>query len=147
MLLALLALAVLVPSSACADDDLVPRVGRVADVGGELFLAPQDAPEQWTAIGVNYPVGTGDNLWAGSESRAEIDVGGAQFRLAGDTGLHISRLDDRNFALYIAQGRVILRVRVLEPGESARVDTPNGQVALTRPGLYRIDVLLGQQRT
>ena len=147
VLSALLGWAVLVPSSARADDDRVPRVGRVADVGGELFLASQDAPEQWTAIGLNYPVGAGDNLWAGSESRAEIDVGGAQLRLAGDTSLHISRLDDRNFTLYVAQGRVILRVRMLEPGESARVDTPNGQLELTRPGLYRIDVLPGQQRT
>ncbi len=31
-------------------------------------------------------------------------------------------------------------LRVLDPGESARVDTPNTQVALTRPGLYRIEV-------
>jgi len=147
LLMALLAWAVMMPAPARADDDLAPRVGRVAEVGGELFMAPQDAPEQWIAVGLNYPVGSGDNLWAGSESRAEIDVGGAQFRLAGDTSLHISRLDDRNFALYLAQGRVILRVRVLEPGESARVDTPNGQVALTRPGLYRVDVLPGQQRT
>jgi hypothetical protein len=137
----------MIPAPAWADDDIAPRVGRVADVGGELFLAPQDAPEQWVAAGLNYPVGAGDNLWAGSDSRAEVDVGGAQFRLAGDTSLHISRLDDRNFALYVAQGRVILRVRVLEPGEAARVDTPNGQVALTRPGLYRIDVLPGQQHT
>jgi len=135
------------PAPAWADDDLAPRVGRVAEVGGELFLAPQDAPEQWVAVGLNYPVGAGDNLWAGSQARAEVDVGGAQFRLAGDTSLHISRLDDRNFALYVAQGSVILRVRALEPGESARVDTPNGQLALTRPGLYRIDVLPGQQRT
>jgi hypothetical protein len=147
LLLALSAWSGVVPARASADDDLAPRVGRVAEVGGELFLAPQDAPEQWVAIGLNYPVGAGDNLWAGSESRAEIDVGGAQFRLAGDTSLHISRLDDGNFALYVAQGRVILRVRGLEPGESARVDTPNAQVALTRPGLYRIDVLPGQQRT
>jgi hypothetical protein len=139
-LLALLAMAAMVPVRAHADDDLPPRVGRVAEVAGELFLAPQDAPDQWVAIGLNYPVATGDNLWAGSEGRAEVDVGGAQFRLAGGTSLHISRLDDRNFALYVAQGRVILRVRVLDPGESARVDTPNGQVALTRPGLYRIDV-------
>jgi hypothetical protein len=147
LLLALLACAVLLPAPARADDDLAPRVGRVAEVGGELFLAPQDAPEQWVAVGLNYPVGAGDNLWVGSEGRAEVDVGGAQFRLAGDTSLHISRLDDRNFALYVAQGRVILRVRLLEPGEAARVDTPNGQVALTRPGLYRIDVMPGQQRT
>ena len=146
-LLALIALAVTMAAPARADDDMPPRVGRVADVGGELFLAPQDAPDQWVAIGLNYPVTTGDNLWVGGEGRAEIDVGGAQFRLAGDTSLYISRLDDRNFALYVAQGRVILRVRLLDPGESARVDTPNGQVALTRPGLYRIDVAPERQHT
>ena len=130
-----------------ADDELPGRVGRVADVGGDLFLAPQDAPDLWNAIGQNYPVTTGDNLWVGSEGRAEIDFGGGQFRLGGATSLHISRLDDRNFALFIAQGSVIVRVRVLEPGESARVDTPNAQVVLTRPGLYRIEAAEDRQHT
>ena len=60
-----------------------------------------------------------------------------------NTSLHLSRLDDANFALYVAQGQVILRVRVLEPGETARIDTPNSQIALTRPGLYRIEVSRG----
>ena len=64
------------------------------NVAGELFLAPQDAPDQWVAIGLNYPVATGDNLWVGNDGRAEIDFGGGQFRLAGDTNLHVSRLDD-----------------------------------------------------
>ncbi len=91
---------------AFADDDLPGRVGRVADVAGELFLAPQDQPEQWTPIGVNYPVTTGDNLWVGNDGRAEVDFGAGQFRLAGDTNLHVSRLDDRQFALFVAQGRV-----------------------------------------
>ena len=125
---------------AFADDDLPGRVGRVADVAGELFLAPQDQPEQWTPIGVNYPVTTGDNLWVGNEGRAEVDFGAGQFRLAGDTNLHVSRLDDRQFALFVAQGRVSVRVRVLDPGETASIDTPNAQLVLTRPGLYRIDV-------
>ena len=40
----------------------------------------------------------------------------------------------------------IVRVRVLDPGESARIDTPNTQVQLTRPGLYRIDVHAGSAR-
>ena len=80
-----------------ADDDLGPRVGRVADVGGELFLAPQDAPDQWVAIGINYPVASGDNLWVGNDGRAEIDFGVGQFRLAANTSLHLSRLDDRQF--------------------------------------------------
>ena len=49
-------------------------------------------------------------------------------------------LDDRQFAVFVAQGRVNVRVRVLELGETARIDTPNTQVVLTRPGLYRVDV-------
>ncbi len=133
--------------SALAQDDLPGRVGRVADVGGELFLAPQDRPDQWTAIGVNYPVTTGDNLWAGNDARAEVDFGAGQFRMAGDTNLHVSRLDDRQFALFVAQGRVSLRVRYLEPGDAARIDTPNAQVVLTRPGLYRVDVSDDREHT
>jgi FecR protein len=135
------------PGTAFAEDDLPGRVGRVAEIGGELFLAPQDKPEEWIAIGLNYPVTTGDNLWVGTEGRAEVDFGAGQFRLAGDTNLHVSRLDDRQFALFVAQGRVNVRVRVLEPGETARIDTPNAQVVLTRPGLYRVDVSEDREHT
>ncbi|MFO1302390.1 MAG: DUF6600 domain-containing protein [Burkholderiales bacterium] len=132
---------------AFAQEDLPGRVGRVADVGGELFIAPQERPEAWTAAAVNYPVAAGDNLWAGRDARAEIDLGGTQMRLAGDTNLHVSRLDDREFALFVAQGRVSIRVRVLEGGEVARIDTPNAQVAITRPGLYRVDVTPDREHT
>jgi hypothetical protein len=137
----------LVAGPARADDDLPGRVGRIAEQAGELFLAPQDAPDQWVAIGLNYPVTTGDNLWVGKDGRAEIDFGAGQARLAGDTSLHVSRLDDRIFALFVAQGRVIVRVRVLDPGDAARIDTPNAQVLLTRAGLYRIEVSEDRQHT
>ncbi len=83
---------------------------------------------------------SGDNLWVGGDGRAEVDYGGGQFRLGGDTNLNVSRLDERQLALFVAQGRLVVRVRTLGPGESARVDTPNAQVQLMRPGLYRIDV-------
>ena len=110
------ALLPLAPGALAADDDDLPRrVGRVADVGGELFLAPQDGPTDWAPIGINYPVTSGDNLWVGADGRAEIDYGGGQFRLAGDTNLHVSRLDDRQLALFVAQGRVIVRLRVARP--------------------------------
>ncbi len=137
----------LLAAPARADDDLPGRVGRVADMAGELFLSPPDAPEQWLPIGINYPVTGGDNLWVGNDSRAEVDFGAGQFRLAGNTNLHLSRLDDRQFALFVAQGRVSVRIRVLDAGEIARVDTPNVQIVLTRPGLYRIDVSDDRLRT
>ena len=130
-----------------AQEDLPGRVGRIAEVAGELFIAPQDRPEAWTPAAINYPVASGDNLWAGRDARAEVDVGGTQLRLAGDTNLHVSRLEDREFALFVAQGRVSIRVRVLEGGEVARIDTPNAQVTITRPGLYRVDVSPDREHT
>ncbi len=125
---------------AAPDADLPGRVGRVADVAGELFLSAQERAADWTGIGLNTTITTGDNLWVSAEGRSEVDYGGGQFRLAGDTNLHVARLDDTQLALFVAQGHVIVRVRVLDAGEAARVDTPNAQIQLLRPGLYRIDV-------
>ena len=135
------------PYVARADDDLPGRVGRIAEFAGQLFLAPQDRATEWSVIGINYPVTSGDNLFVSVDGRAEIDYGGGQFRLAGDTNLHVSRLDDRQLALFVAQGRLIVRVRVLDTGDAAWIDTPNTQVTLTRPGLYRIDVAPDGQGT
>jgi hypothetical protein len=135
------------PAAAVAEDDLPGRAGRLADLGGQVFLATEDRAEDWVEALRNYTVTTGDNLWVSGDGRAEIDYGGGQFRLAGDTNVHIARLDDRILALFVAQGRVIVRLRVLDPGDSARIDTPNTQIALTRPGLYRIEVAPDRSRT
>ena len=123
-----------------ADDAPAARVGRIAVAQGELYIAPQDRAQEWAGVGLNHPVATGDNLWMSGEGRAEVDYGGGQFRLGPDSNVHVSRLDEAELALFVAQGRVVVRVRALEPGESARIDTPNAQVLLDRAGLYRIDV-------
>ena len=143
----ILLLAAGMPAAAFADDDLPGRVGRVADVAGHLYLSPQDRAAEWAEIGRNYSVTSGDNLWVSADGRAEVDYGGGQFRLTGDTTLHVSRLDDRQLALFIAQGRVIVRVRVLDPGDAVRIDAPNTQVQLTRVGLYGVDVTPDRQAT
>ena len=133
--------------SAGVDDEAPARVGRVADLGGDVYHAPQDRATDWSVIGVNYPIATGDNLWVAEGGRAEIDMGAGQIRLGGATNLHVARLDDRTVTFFVAQGRVVLRLRVLDPGEVARIDTPNTQVVVTRPGLYRIDVSDDRMRT
>jgi hypothetical protein len=130
-----------------AQDDLPGRVGRISEFAGQIYLSPEDRATEWQGVGLNYPVSSGDNLWVSGDGRAEVDYGGGQFRLAGDTNLHVSRLDENQIALFVAQGRVILRVRVLDPGDSVLIDAPNTQVQLTRPGLYRIDVDPDRQST
>ena len=142
-----LVLAALPLSGLAQDDDLPGRVGRVAEFAGQLLLSPQDRPDEWEPVGINYPITSGVNLWVSSDGRAEIDYGGGQFRLAGDTNVHVARLDDRELALFVAQGRVIIRVRVQDAGEATRVDTPNAQVTLMRPGLYRVEVAPDGQTT
>ncbi|MCL4762109.1 MAG: hypothetical protein KJ018_10115, partial [Burkholderiales bacterium] len=127
--------------------DLPGRVGRLADGGGRVYNATVQRAVDWLDARRNDTVTSGDNLWVAGGGRAEIDYGGGQFRLAGDTNVHVARLDDTVLALFVAQGRVIVRVRVLEPGEVARIDTPNTQLALTRPGLYRVDVTEDRTRT
>ena len=144
--LAALALAFGAPP-ARAQDEPPARVGRIADLGGEVFHAPEERASDWATVGLNFPVTSGDNLWVAQGGRAEIDVGAGQIRLADETNVHVSRLDDRAVALFVAQGRVIVRLRVLDAGEVARIDTPNTQVVLTRPGLYRVDVSPDRQRT
>ncbi len=146
----MVALALQIPALAFAEDesaDLPARVGRVSDVGGELFLATRERADEWAPIGLNYPVTSGDNLWVSANGRAEIDYGGGRFRLAGDTNLQVNALDDHQLALFVASGKVIVRVLSLEPGEVARIETPNTQIDIDRPGQYRVDVDAGQERT
>jgi hypothetical protein len=147
---ALLAITLLAPVRLLAEDetaDLPSRVGRISDMAGELFLALQERTNEWASIGLNYPVTTGDNLWVSADGRAEIDFGGGQFRMAGDTNLQLSALDDRQLVLFVAAGHVTLRLRSLGPGEVARIDTPQTQIEIDRPGQYRIDVVPELQQT
>ena len=147
---ALVAVALHVPAPVFADDeamDLPSRVGRISEAAGELFLATQDRANEWATIGLNYPVTTGDNLWVSADGRAEIDFGAGQFRIAGDTNLQLSALDDHQLALFVASGRVIIRLRTLDPGEVARIDTPQTQIEIDRPGQYRVDVVPELQQT
>lgn len=130
-----------------AQEDTLSRVGRLADVAGQVFYSPENDPGEWQAIGLNYPIAGGANLWVSTDGHAEVDFGGSQLRLAGDANVHLARLDGGELVLFVAQGAAIVRLRVLEPGDSAIVDTPNAQVALRRVGLYRIDVSPDREHT
>lgn len=126
-------------TSAFAQSDPPSRVGRVSEIQGSVFLAPEDTDTSWQPIGINYPVTTGDSVWVGQDGRAEIDFGAGQIRLSNEANVHFSQLDDRQFSAYLAGGRAILRLRMLDPGETAKLDTANAQIDVLRPGSYRIE--------
>ncbi|HEV8690675.1 MAG TPA: DUF6600 domain-containing protein, partial [Ideonella sp.] len=96
--------------------------------------------DEWGRAAINRPLGPGDRLWADSDGRAEIQVGGAMLRLGADTAVSVLNLDDDITQLQLTEGSLNVRVRRLDQGQSVEVDTPHLAFTLREPGVYRIDV-------
>jgi len=135
-----LALALAVPKRAAADDDDPPgRVARLSVTEGQVSFSPAGT-DDWVSAVLNRPVTTGDKLWTDQDSRAELHVDSAAFRLGADTGISFLNLNDQTIQLRITEGTVSIRVRRLGDNETLEVDTPNLAFSILRPGRYRINV-------
>src|SRR5438093_6745685 len=127
------------PNSDRPDRDPPSRVGRLSFITGSVSFRPGDV-DDWAAATVNYPLHSGDHLWTDADSRAEITVGSTAFRLAPQSAFGFLALDDGTVQIRLSQGSLNVRVRDLSENESLEIDTPNGAIALLRPGVYRVDV-------
>src|SRR5713101_1026775 len=135
-----LAVALLVPQRAAADEDDPPgRVARLSVARGQVSFNPAGT-DDWVSAVVNRPITTGDKLWTDRDARAELHVGSAAFRLAGETGFSFLNLSDQILQVQVTEGTLNVRVRRLEQDESIEIDTPNLAFSVLRPGNYRIDV-------
>ncbi|MEO5883525.1 MAG: DUF6600 domain-containing protein, partial [Caldimonas sp.] len=115
------------------------RAARLGYASGTVSFSPAGQPD-WVRAGVNRPLTTGDRLWTGADSRAELQLGGAAIRLGARTSVRILNLDDRIAQFEVTQGTLKLRVRQLGPGQSFEVATPNLALTLRRAGEYRVEV-------
>src|SRR5215475_1427734 len=135
-----LAVYVLAPQRAAADDDDPPsRVARLAFVRGNVSFNPAGT-DDWVAPVVNRPMTTGDKLWSDDNSRAELHLGYAVVRLSDHTGFSFLNLTDEVTQLRLTEGTLNIRVRRLSDDETFEVDTPNLAFSILRPGSYRINV-------
>src|SRR5690242_16825413 len=125
---ALLAIAA-IPLLAQADEDPPSRVARLNLISGSVSFRPGSVDE-WTAASLNYPLTTGDHLWADADGRVEIHTGSTAIRMAPRTALSILNLDDRAVQLSLTDGSLHIRLRQLEDDESFEVDTPNVAITL-----------------
>ena len=121
------------------DDDPPSRVARLSYANGEVSFSP-GGTDDWVSAVVNRPMTTGDKLWTDQGARAELHVGSAVIRLAGQTGFSFLNLDDRMMQIRVTEGSINLRVLRLDDQESIEVDTPNLAFTVLRPGRYRINV-------
>src|SRR5579872_2759406 len=56
------------------------RVARLNFLSGQVSFRPGSV-EDWGEATLNYPLTTGDHLWADFDSRAELHVGSAAIRM------------------------------------------------------------------
>ena len=134
---AFLAFLVLVPVLAAADPPSV--VGRLNLAEGAVSFRPGSLDE-WAPAVLNYPLTSGDHVWADAGSRAELHVGSTAVRLDGETEISFLNLDEDVVQVGISEGRVNVRLRRLDPGDAFEIDTPNSVFTMLEPGSYSISV-------
>jgi hypothetical protein len=132
-------LLVFAAGAAMADGDDPPaRVGRLNYLNGPVSFRPASV-EEWTSASLNYPLTTGDHLWADEGGQTEIHIGSTAVRMGSQTAMSFLNLDDRIVQISLTQGEMNVHIRFLGENESFEVDTPNGSVSLLRSGDYRIN--------
>jgi len=86
------------PVSAAADSyDPPARVARLSYSRGSVSFQPAGDSE-WVDAVLNLPIVTGDNLWAGENSRAEVRIGSKAIRLDHDTEISFLTITDQHSA-------------------------------------------------
>src|SRR5271168_3292665 len=69
------------------------RAARLSVVQGAISYRPA-AGDTWAIAEPNRAFTTGDRLWADTVGRAELEIGATAIRIASETELDFTRLDD-----------------------------------------------------
>jgi hypothetical protein len=124
--------------AAHANDDPPGRVGRLAELRGQVWLL-EEGQGEWQSATINRPVTTADRIATDRGARAEVQIGSTTVRLNEASDLEISRLDDDRVELTLHGGAASLRVREPEVAREVQLTTPEGRFMPRGPGLFRID--------
>jgi hypothetical protein len=136
--LALVAGLSMAASAAWAQQDPPGRVGRISDTEGKVWLY-DDQGSEWTEVGRNQPITTGDRLATDNGARAELRVGSTVFRLGSGTDIDMQQLDDDRVVVGLSGGSVAMRVRSPDKVREVELVTQEGRFVPLAAGHYRID--------
>jgi hypothetical protein len=115
------------------------RVARVSVIAGNVSLEPASI-NQFNVAEPNYPMTTGDRIYADIGANAEIQTGQLAVRLGPGTDLTVTAMTDTLAQFGIATGGVHLRSYNIYQGETVEIDTPNVAVTVLQAGDVRVDV-------
>ena len=137
MVLATAALAGAGLARAQAQEDPPGRVGRVAEVAGDVRTINSEGA--WADVARNQPLTTGDRITTGKASRATLQVGSTVLRLGADSDVVVTQMDDQHVRVKFDHGQLAVRVRSEDiPGELF-IDTDEGAWVPHHRGQYRFD--------
>ncbi len=118
------------------------RVARISYVQGDVSFQPS-GDTTWSLASINYPVTSGDRLYAGTGARAELQVGSLAIRIAASSDLTLTNLTEQLVQIGLSQGSASVSIYKLQPGDSVELDTPRGALFLLQSGTYRVDAPAG----
>jgi hypothetical protein len=110
--------------------------GRLASTSGPVSVR---AAAGWAPLARGAALSEGQTLRTGARSQAELDLGPNRIGLDPDTVLRIDSANPAAPALALEQGRAMVLLRSLQPGQAARLAMPRGTVSLVQSGLYVIE--------
>ena len=119
-----------------ADDNPPARAARISYLKGKVSFQPA-GQDQWSEATLNFTVTTGDRLYTDKGARAELEVGPYTVRLAEQTDLIVTNLNDQVMQLGLEQGILRLSVYELSSDNTVEVDTPHAALSILAPGAYR----------
>lgn len=138
-------IALVLPAPARADPP--GRIGRVAwlSAPGSLTLEHRGSGETFRAP-LNQPLTSGDVVRTDANARAEIQIGSTTLRLAEDTTLELTRVDDKRVSVFLRDGQSIVKLTSPETLREFELNTPDGRVGALEPGIFRVDADNGGSR-
>jgi hypothetical protein len=118
------------------------RVARISLIQGNVSLEPNGV-DAFSQAEINYPLTSGDRVFADNNSFGELQTAGLAVRLGNGADVTLSSLTDNIAQFGLAQGSIRVRTRSLSAfnGQPAtvEVDTPNGAILVDQPGDIRVD--------
>src|SRR5262249_7972702 len=133
------------------------RVARISLVEGEVsYQRANDSRKDWFDATLNLPLEENDQLYSGSDGRAEIQLSGRNIvRIGHDTNLRFTQFKPGAIQMALPVGVAYFRIDSLDKrtfdavdaNDPAindpvyfEVDTPTVAVTLVKEGVYRINV-------
>jgi hypothetical protein len=117
------------------------RVGRLSLVSGNVSVRTS---EKWLDAEVNLPLATGASVRVGPQGDAEIGIGADTIKLAPESEIEITKLDDREIRVAVVRGQIRFALWRLGDGEGVGVDVSGENVPLLQSGKYEIDAGSGR---